>query len=198
MIKKRCSWVGNDALYISYHDHEWGNPIYDDQSLFEALILETFQSGLSWITILRKRENFRNAFSQFKPREVALYDQHKVNLLLKNKGIIRHELKIRSAISNARAFLNIQEEFGSFNAYIWGFVKRKPIQNKEDSLKNIPVKTELSKKISIDLKNRGFKFVGPTVVYSFIQAVGLVNDHLVSCYRHSDLSKINNEANFLN
>jgi DNA-3-methyladenine glycosylase I len=180
----RCEWSGSDPLYINYHDTEWGVPVYDDRKLFEFLILETFQAGLSWITILRKRENFRQAFDNFDYTRIARYDQSKIDELLANAGIIRNKLKILAAISNARAFMEVQKEFGSFSHYIWAFVEGKPIINTFRSLKEIPPRTELSDRISKDLKKRGFKFVGSTVVYSHMQATGMVNDHLVNCFRY--------------
>lgn len=187
MSIKRCDWVSDDPLYITYHDKEWGVPVHEEQRLFEFLILETFQAGLSWITILRKRENFRIAFDDFDYKKVALYDKKKVSSLLSDAGIIRNKLKIRSAISNAQAFIKIQEEFGSFDKYIWGFVKGKPIQNEFSLLSNVPPKTELAEKLSKDLKKRGFKFVGPTVVYAHMQATGMVNDHITDCFRYKEV-----------
>jgi DNA-3-methyladenine glycosylase I len=178
---KRCGWVSNDELYIKYHDEEWGRPVRNDEQQFEFLILETFQAGLSWITILRKRENFREAFDQFDYRKIAHYKEDKIQELMRNPGIIRNQLKIRAAISNAQAFIKIQEEFGSFTHYIWGFVNHETIDGKRKSLKDVPAKTELSDKISKDLKKRGFKFVGSSVVYAHLQATGIVNDHLVDC-----------------
>ncbi|HIP35811.1 MAG TPA: DNA-3-methyladenine glycosylase I [Crocinitomix sp.] len=181
---KRCNWCGTDPLYIDYHDNEWGVPVYDDNKLFEFLVLETFQAGLSWITILKKRENFRTAFNQFDYRKIANYDDKKYHELLTNKGIIRNKLKIKATINNAQQFINIQKEFGSFSTYIWHFVENVPIKNYFDNLSQIPTKTTLSDIISKDLKKRGFKFVGSTVIYAFMQAVGLVNDHVKSCFRH--------------
>ncbi|MBN2237947.1 MAG: DNA-3-methyladenine glycosylase I [Bacteroidales bacterium] len=183
----RCAWAGNDPLYQKYHDEEWGVPVYDDQTLFEFLLLETFQAGLSWITILRKRENFRQAFDQFDYQKIAVYDEKKESELMENAGIIRNKLKIKSAISNAQAFIQIQKEFGSFSKYIWTFVDEQPIQNKFQELKELPAKTPLSDKISKDLKKRGFKFVGSTVIYAHMQACGMVNDHLTTCFRHSEI-----------
>jgi DNA-3-methyladenine glycosylase I len=189
MTKKRCAWCGNDPLYISYHDEEWGVPVYEDSRLFEFLLLETFQAGLSWITILRKRENFRRAFDAFDYIKIAEYDEKKYDALIVDQGIIRNKLKIRSAISNAQAFLNIQNEFGSFSNYIWGFVEHKPIHNLKPDLEAVPANTDLSNIISKDLKERGFKFVGTTVVYAFMQAVGMVNDHVEDCYRRDDIMR---------
>jgi len=183
---KRCDWAGDDPLYQKYHDEEWGVPVYDDDTLFEILILETFQAGLSWITILRKRENFRKAFDQFDYKKIAKYDTKKENKLLQNAGIIRNKLKIKAAISNAQAFLKVQEEFGSFSKYIWAFVDGKPIQNKFNTMSELPANTPLSNKISKDLKKRGFKFVGPTVVYAHMQSCGMVNDHLTTCFKHKE------------
>lgn len=180
----RCNWAGDDPLYQKYHDNEWGTPVYDDATLFEFLILETFQAGLSWITILRKRENFRMAFDQFDYQKIAKYDTKKENILLQNAGIIRNKLKIKAAISNAQAFLKIQEEFGSFSKYIWAFVDGKPIQNKFKTMSELPANTPLSDTISKDLKKRGFKFVGSTVIYAHMQACGMVNDHLITCFRY--------------
>jgi len=179
----RCDWAGNDPLYQKYHDEEWGIPVYDDAKLFEFLILETFQAGLSWITILRKRENFRKTFDHFDYQKVAKYDSKKESELLQNAGIIRNKLKIKAAISNAQCFLEIQEEFGSFSTYLWNFVGGKPIHNRRKTLKEVPATTPLSDKISKDLKKRGFKFVGSTIVYAHLQACGIVNDHLTTCFR---------------
>ena len=188
MSKLRCQWAGTDQLYIDYHDKEWGVPVYDDQKLFEFLTLETFQAGLSWITVLRKRENFRQAFDNFDYQQIALYEQDKFEELLSNAGIIRNKLKIKAAISNAQAFIKVQAEFGSFADYIWAFVNHKPIINHWQTDAEVPANTELSGKISKDLKKRGFKFVGTTVVYAHMQATGMVNDHIVGCFRHKDLS----------
>ena len=187
MDKTRCDWSTKDPLYIAYHDNEWGVPLHDEQQLFEFLILETFQAGLSWITVLRKRENFRKAFDQFDYKKVALYDEVKIQELLQDKGIIRNKLKVRSAVSNAQAFMEIQKEFGSFDKYIWGFVGAKPIQNNRKTMSELPATTEISDKLSKDLKKRGFKFVGSTVIYAHMQATGMVNDHVVDCFRHKDL-----------
>lgn len=188
MEKHRCSWCGTDPLYVKYHDEEWGVPVYDERKLFEFLILETFQAGLSWITVLRKRENFRQAFDDFDCKKIAKYNTAKFNELVENAGIIRNRLKIKAAISNAVAFMKIQEEFGSFKKYIWQFVNDKPIQNNFESMIDIPAKTALSDAISSDLKKRGFKFVGSTVIYAHMQATGMVNDHVTSCFRHKELS----------
>jgi len=182
--KNRCQWVTSDSLYQKYHDEEWGVPVYDDRKLFEFIILETFQAGLSWITVLRKRENFRQAFDSFDCQKVALFDEEKIHELLKNQGIIRNQLKIRAAVSNARAFIKIQEEFGSFSQYIWQFTDHKPIINHWKTIKEVPASTPLSDKISKDLKKRGFKFVGTTVMYAHLQATGIVHDHTTDCFRH--------------
>lgn len=186
--KQRCSWCGTDPLYVKYHDEEWGVPVKDDQTMFEFLILETFQAGLSWITILRKRENFRKAFDDFNYKKIAEYDQAKIDSLLQDEGIIRNKLKINSAITNAQAFMEIQKEFGSFTKYIWGFVNGKPIQNNWIDHQNMPATTEVSDALSKDLKKRGFKFVGSTVMYAHLQATGLINDHIQSCFRYSEIS----------
>ena len=183
-MKNRCPWPSDDKLMIKYHDNEWGVPLHNDRKLFEFLILEGFQAGLSWRTILHKRENFRKAFNNFDFNKIAKYDRRKINSLLKNEGIIRNKLKIEGAITNAKAFFLVRKEFGSFDKYIWSFVNGKPIQNKFESLKQLPAKTKLSDKISEDLKKRGFKFVGSTIVYAHMQATGMVDDHLVSCFRY--------------
>lgn len=180
--KLRCSWCEKDDLYRDYHDNEWGKPVYDDDKLFEFLILETFQAGLSWYTILKKRENFRTAFDNFNYKKVAQYDEEKVQELLQDAGIIRNKLKVRGTISNAIAFMEVQKEFGSFSKYIWNFTDGKPIENSRKSLREVPSTTPLSDSISKDLKKRGFKFVGSTVVYAHMQATGMVNDHLVDCW----------------
>lgn len=187
MSKIRCSWCGDDPLYVSYHDTEWGVPVKDDAKLFEFLILETFQAGLSWITVLRKRENFRSAFDQFDYQKIATYDQQKIDSLLQNSGIIRNKLKINATITNAQAFIKVQEEFGSFSNYIWQFTNHRPILNAFKSLSEVPANTPLSDTISKDLKKRGFKFVGTTVVYAHMQATGMVNDHVISCFRHKEV-----------
>jgi DNA-3-methyladenine glycosylase I len=179
---KRCEWCGNDPLYVQYHDQEWGRPVFDDPTLFEFLILEGFQAGLSWITILRKRENFRKAFDNFDFDRIARYDENDFNSLMQNEGIIRNRLKIRAAVTNAQAFLRVRQEFGSFSKYIWGFVEGKPVVNHFKSLEEIPASTPLSDKISKDLKKRGFKFVGSTIVYAHMQATGMVNDHVTGCF----------------
>ncbi len=187
MTKKRCGWCEGDALYEAYHDNEWGVPVKEDPVLFEFLVLETFQAGLSWITILRKRENFRSAFDQFNYQQIANYSQDKIDVLLADKGIVRNKLKIHATVSNAQAFINVQQEFGSFSNYIWSFVNGQPIRNQFKHYKEAPAKTPLSDTISKDLKKRGFKFVGSTVVYALIQAIGMVNDHEVNCFRHGQV-----------
>jgi DNA-3-methyladenine glycosylase I len=187
MSKSRCLWCGEDPLYMAYHDKEWGVPVYKDSLLFEFLLLETFQAGLSWITILRKRENFRKAFDQFDYSKIAGYDEDKFNELITDKGIVRNKLKIRGSITNARAFINLQKEYGSFSDYIWGFIDKQPIENQFTSHDQIPANTNLSDKISKDLKKSGFKFVGTTVVYAFMQATGMVNDHVTTCFRHHEI-----------
>lgn len=177
----RCPWPGNDALMIKYHDEEWGKPLHDDNKLFEFLILESFQAGLSWRTVLHKRENFRKAFSKFDAKKVSKFDKQKVNSLLKDAGIIRNRLKIEAAINNAKCFLQIQNEFGSFSKYVWGFVDHKPIINKPKSLKELPAKTKISDTMSEDMGRRGFKFRGSTICYAFMQAIGMVDDHIAGC-----------------
>ncbi|QQS35936.1 MAG: DNA-3-methyladenine glycosylase I [Ignavibacteriales bacterium] len=181
-MKQRCPWPSDDKLMIKYHDNEWGVPVHSDKKLFEFLILEGFQAGLSWRTILYKRENFRKAFDGFDFNKVALYNKRKVSSLLKDEGIIRNKLKIEAAVTNAKAFLQVRKEFGTFDKYIWSFVNHKPVINKFKSLKEIPAKTGLSDIISIDLKKRGFKFVGSTIVYAHMQATGMVNDHMTYCF----------------
>lgn len=183
--KNRCSWCEKDDLYRDYHDNEWGNPVYDDDKLFEFLVLETFQAGLSWYTILSKRENFRNAFDYFDYKKIALYKENKIQELLVNAGIIRNQLKVRATVSNAIAFMKVQEEFGSFSKYIWEFTNGKPVENNPKSIKDVPATTTLSDAISKDLKKRGFKFVGSTVVYAHMQATGMVNDHVEDCWKRS-------------
>jgi DNA-3-methyladenine glycosylase I len=183
----RCPWCGTDPLYVRYHDEEWGVPVHDDQMLFEFLTLETFQAGLSWITVLRKRENFRMAFAGFDVGRVAAFSERDVERLMTDAGIIRNGAKIRAAISNALAFIAVQKEFGTFDRYIWGFVDGRPINNQHRELRDLPARTELSDRISADLKKRGFKFVGSTVVYAHMQATGMVNDHLIGCPRHAQV-----------
>ena len=181
-MKIRCSWCEKDDLYRKYHDEEWGIPVYEDAKLFEFLLLETFQAGLSWHTILKKRETFRAAFDNFDYKKIAHYPEDKIQKLMVDAGIIRNQLKIRSAVSNANAFMKVQEEFGSFSKYIWGFVDGTPIDNKRKTLQEVPATTPLSDVISKNLKKRGFKFVGSTVVYAHIQATGMVNDHVADCW----------------
>lgn len=177
----RCPWPGSDPLMIKYHDTEWGKPLHDDRRLFEFLILESFQAGLSWRTVLHKRENFRKAFSNFDAKKVSKFDRKKFNSLMKNAGIIRNRLKIQAAINNAKCFLQIQQEFGSFDKYVWSFTGRKIIINKPKTLKDLPAKTKISDAMSEDMGKRGFKFRGSTICYAFMQAVGMVDDHLVGC-----------------
>ena len=186
--KTRCAWPGTDPLYVAYHDTEWGVPVHDDRTLFEFLVLEGAQAGLSWITVLRKREAYRAAFDRFRPEKVARYDRKKLASLLKNPGIVRNRLKIESAIKNARAFLKVQEEFGSFDAYQWRFVDGRPMVNRFSSIKEVPARTEVSDALSRDLKDRGFSFVGSTIIYAHMQAVGMVNDHVVDCFRYRKLA----------
>lgn len=178
---KRCNWVSTDELYINYHDEEWGKPVYDDATIFEFLVLESFQAGLSWITILKKREHFRDAFDQFDYKKIAYYSEEKVDALMQNAGIVRNRLKILATINNAQRFLEVQKEFGTFSAYIWSFVGGKPLVNSFKSIKEVPATTEISDALSKDLKKRGFKFLGSTVVYAHMQATGMVNDHIVDC-----------------
>lgn len=185
--KTRCAWCMGDPIYIRYHDKEWGVPVQQDRKWFEFLILEGAQAGLSWITILRKREAYRKAFDNFDYNKVANYNERKIQSLLKDDGIVRNRLKIRGAVQDANAFLNIRDEFGTFNKYIWEFVDGKPIRNRRKSLKEIPAKTELSDKLSKDLKQRGFTFVGSTICYAHMQATGMVNDHTVDCFRYKEL-----------
>jgi len=187
MAIHKCGWCVGDSLYEEYHDKEWGVPVYDDATLFEFLILETFQAGLSWITILRKRENFRNAFDNFDYKKIAKYNQAKIDLLLQDAGIIRNKLKVNATVTNAQAFIKIQDEFGSFSNYIWGFIDGKPIKNSLKNYKDAPANTPLSDAISKDLKKRGFKFVGSTVVYAHMQATGMVNDHEIFCFRYNQV-----------
>ncbi len=187
MEKHKCGWCVGDALYETYHDEEWGVPVYDDETIFEFLILETFQAGLSWITILRKRENFRAAFDDFDYKKIAHYDQDKIDALIQDAGIIRNKLKIYATITNAQSFMKVQEEFGTFSKYIWGFVNGKPIKNKLENYKHAQPTTAMSDALSKDLKKRGFKFVGSTVMYAHMQATGMVNDHEVGCFRYLEV-----------
>ncbi|RMF89066.1 MAG: DNA-3-methyladenine glycosylase I [Nitrospinota bacterium] len=192
-MKRRCAWANSDPLYQRYHDYEWGVPEYDDRKLFELLILEGMQAGLSWLTILKRRDQYRQAFDNFDPRKVSAYDTRKVEELLNNRGIIRNRKKILAAIQNARAFLAVQESFGSFATYIWRFVGGKPLQNAWPSLSAIPAQTPLSVQMSRDLRKRGFAFVGPIICYAFMQATGMVNDHTVDCFRHKEIQALAEE-----
>lgn len=188
MTANRCPWCGSDPLYTRYHDEEWGVPVFDDQTLFEFLVLESMQAGLSWITILRKREGFRKAFKNFNPNQIAKMSSAHVDQLVQNPDIIRHRGKIEATISNAKSFLQVQEEFDGFHNYVWSWTDGYALQNHFTSMKQVPSKTEISDRFSKDLKKRGFKFVGSTTVYAFMQATGMVNDHLVSCFRYKDLT----------
>jgi DNA-3-methyladenine glycosylase I len=187
---KRCEWAGNDELYIHYHDTEWGVPVYDDRKLFEFLLLEGAQAGLSWITILKRREGYRRAFADFDPEKVARFTRKRMDKLMGDSGIIRNRLKIQSAVNNAKAFLQVQEEFGSFSEYQWRFVDGTPLQNTFHSMADLPAQTVISEAFSKDLKQRGFSFVGPTIVYAHMQAVGMVNDHVTSCFRHKEVCQL--------
>ncbi len=184
----RCNWCGSDDLYIKYHDEEWGVPVHDDKRHFEFLVLESAQAGLSWLTILRKRENYRKAYDNFNPELVAVYDETKVAELLKNDGIVRNKKKIEASITNAKRFVDIRHAFESFDKYIWGFTDNKPVVTSYQSISEIPASTELSDRVSKDLKLRGFKFLGPVIVYSYLQATGIVNDHIDACFRKQELS----------
>lgn len=188
--KKRCEWAGTDPLYVAYHDEEWGAPVHDDRMLFEFLTLEGAQAGLSWITILRKREGYRTAFAGFDPLKVARFTPKRVAKLLENPNIVRNRLKVESTVTNAQAFLKVQDEFGSFDTYIWRFVDGKPIVNRFKAMKDIPANTDLSDTISKDLKKRGFRFIGSTIVYAHMQATGMVNDHVTSCFRYNETRKL--------
>lgn len=185
--KQRCPWPGDDPLYIDYHDNEWGVPVRSDRKLFEFIMLEGVQAGLSWITVLRKRENYRKAFDNFDWEKIARYNDKKIEALMQDPGIVRNRLKIKAAVTNARAFIKVREEFGTFSKYIWGFTDGKQIHNRFETLKQIAPVTPLAEKISKDLKKRGFTFVGPTIIYAHMQATGMVNDHLTSCFRHQEL-----------
>ncbi len=189
-MKTRCSWCGDNPLYMEYHDLEWGVPVHDERKLFEFILLEGAQAGLSWLTILKRREGYRRAFADFDPEVVATYSEKKLEQLLEDPGIIRNRLKVASAVSNAKAFLKVQEDFGSFDKYIWSFVDGQAIQNAFRSMEELPAKTALSEAISKDLKRRGFRFVGPTIVYAHMQATGMVNDHLVDCFRHRQVQAL--------
>ncbi len=183
----RCSWAGDDPLYVAYHDHEWGVPVHDDRTLFEFLILEGAQAGLSWITILKKRENYREAFDGFDPRRIACYREARIQKLLGNAAIVRNKLKVRSAVTNAKAFLEVEKEFGSFDRFIWQFVGGQPRENAWKSMSEVPASTPESDAMSKELKRRGFKFVGSTICYAYMQAVGMVNDHTVDCFRYREM-----------
>ncbi len=185
----RCPWPGKDELYIKYHDEEWGVPVHDDKKHFEFLVLESAQAGLSWLTILRKRENYRKLYDDFDVLKVSEYSEDKINDLMQNPGIVRNKKKIEASINNAKLFIEIQKEFGSFDNYIWGFVDNKPIQNSFDDISMVPATSELSDRVSKDLKNRGFKFLGTTIVYAHLQATGIINDHLISCFRNKEVKK---------
>jgi DNA-3-methyladenine glycosylase I len=187
--KTRCTWCEKDPLYIEYHDKEWGVPVRDDRKLFEFLVLEGAQAGLSWITILRKREGYRNAFAEFDPEKVARFTPKRVEKLLQDPNIVRNRLKVESCVTNARAFLDTQEEFGSFSDYIWRFTDGKPVVNRFKTIKDVPARTGVSDTISKDLKLRGFKFVGSTIIYAHMQATGMVNDHTTDCFRYAPLAK---------
>lgn len=184
----RCGWAGTDPLYVAYHDEEWGVPAHDDRTLFEFLILEGAQAGLSWSTILKKRDNYRRAFDGFDPAAVAAYDEARIAALLADPGIVRNRLKVRATVRNAQNYLRVQQEFGRFDTYVWGFVGGRPIVNHWQSLREVPAETAESRALSQDLQRRGFTFVGPTIIYAYMQAVGMVNDHLVSCFRHAELA----------
>ncbi len=183
----RCAWCASDALYVAYHDEEWGVPVHDDRTLLEFMILEGAQAGLSWLTILRKRENYRRAFDGFDASRIARYDEHKIAALLADPGIVRNRLKVAAAVANARAFLAVQEQFGSFDGYVWRFVDGRPVRNAWSALEQVPARTAQSDAMSKDLLRRGFKFVGSTICYAFMQAVGMVNDHVTDCFRYAQL-----------
>ena len=189
-MHSRCEWCGSDPLYIAYHDEEWGVPSYDDRHLLEMLLLEGAQAGLSWLTILKKRENYRKVFHGFDPKKIAAYSQRDIQRLLNNPGIVRNRLKIESAIKNARGMLDIEQEFGSFSSFLWRYVNNSPRQNAWSSLSEIPARTEQSDMMSNDLKKRGFNFVGSTICYAFMQSVGMVNDHIVGCFRYAEVKKM--------
>lgn len=186
----RCQWAGTDPVYVKYHDKEWGVPVFSDRKLFEFLVLEGAQAGLSWLTILKRRAGYKKAFSNFDPETVARYNRHKIESLLKDPSIIRNRLKVESAVNNAKRFIKVQEEFGSFSEYQWQFVEGTPIQNKWKTMKQLPAKTARSDTFSKDLKRRGFTFVGSTIVYAHMQAVGMVNDHTVNCFRYTEVKKL--------
>ncbi|MCD5411110.1 MAG: DNA-3-methyladenine glycosylase I [Clostridiales bacterium] len=186
-MNNRCGWVGKEGIYIKYHDEEWGVPVHDDKKLFEKLILDGAQAGLSWITILKKQENYREAFDGFDAKIIVNYDDIKIEELMQNSGIIRNRRKIESVVKNAHAFLEVQKEFGSFDKYLWQFVNYKTIKNRWENIKDVPSKTKESEKMSKDMKKRGFSFVGPTICYAFMQAIGMVNDHVVTCFRYEEV-----------
>ena len=194
MSQSRCYWAGSDPLYVTYHDQEWGVPLHDDLRLFEFLVLEGAQAGLSWLTILRKRENYRRAFAGFDPARVARFDKRKIERLLQDAGIVRNRQKIEAAVSNARAYLAVQKEFGSFDAYVWRFVDGAPRQNRWRKQGELPAKTPVSEAMSRDLLQRGFRFVGPTICYAHMQATGMVNDHLLGCFRHAQVAALGGAA----
>jgi DNA-3-methyladenine glycosylase I len=183
----RCDWAGSDPIYVRYHDREWGVPVRRDRKLFEMLIHEGAQAGLSWITILKKRARYREVFERFDPKTVAAFDERRIQQLLQDPGIVRNRAKVRSAVGNAQAFLEIRQEFGTFSRYLWKFVDGKPIVNRPKSMSDVPAETEISQQLSRDLKRRGMLFVGPTIMYAFMQSVGMVNDHLVGCFRHREV-----------
>lgn len=187
---KRCEWCGTDPLYIKYHDKEWGVPLYNDKKLFEMLILEGAQAGLSWITILKKRQNYRKAFDRFDPSKIARYNKHKINALLKDPGIVRNRLKVESTVLNAQIYLELKEQHGSFGDYIWQFVDHAPVINRWKSMQQVPAKTVQSDTMSKELKKRGFKFVGSTICYAFMQGVGMINDHTTDCYRYKEINAL--------
>ena len=189
-MKNRCEWSGSDPLYLAYHDEEWGVPAHDDRHLFEMLVLEGAQAGLSWLTILRKRENYRRAFHGFDPGKVAAFSQADIERLLIDPGIVRNRRKVEAAVNNAGRALEVMEEFGSLSAFLWSFVDHRPLQNARTSLREIPARTEQSDLMSKELKKRGFSFVGPTICYAFMQAVGMVNDHVVGCFRHEEVKRL--------
>lgn len=193
-MKKRCEWCGTDPLYVAYHDEEWGVPVHDDRRLFEMLVLEGAQAGLSWATILKKREAYREAFDHFDPEKISRYTSKKIEKLLSNPGIVRNRLKIESAVRNARAFLEVGGEFGSFDRYIWRFVGGRPVSNRWRTLKDLPAATPQSAAMSKDLKKRGFNFVGSTICYAFMQSVGMVNDHVVDCFRYREVERLARRA----
>lgn len=194
-MKKRCEWCGKDALYIDYHDNDWGVPVHDDRLHFEMIILDGAQAGLSWITILKRRESYREAFDNFDAEKVARYSDKKIEKLLKNPGIIRNRLKVNSAVANAKAFLSVQEECGSFDEYIWQFTDHRTIQNTWKSLSELPAKTSESDAMGNDLKKRGFSFVGSTICYAYMQAAGMVNDHVADCFRYKEVKKLSTKHN---